>query len=174
MNRIGPKRHPTKADDRKSVWHYFLQGGDSAKCNIATCGKVLKCVGGSTKGLHIHLASKHSINLLRKESVADSYVDNDVVGLNTAQPSGPAPKKVKITSYFLDKQERSLPAVLSRMTARDGLPFSFAPQLRAFFKEKIVGGHEPRSGEGVGIGEGFTPPRRGEGVWGREPPRNFY
>lgn len=118
------KRHPTKADDRKSVWHYFLQGGDSAKCNIATCGKVLKCVGGSTKGLHIHLASKHSINLLRKESVADSSVDNDVVGLNTAQPGGPAPKKVKITSYFLDKQERSLPAVLSRMTALDGLPFS--------------------------------------------------
>jgi hypothetical protein len=114
------KRHPTKADDKKSVWHYFLQGLNSAKCNIATCGKVIKCVGGSTKGLHTHLASKHDIDLLRKESVADTSVETTE---QTAQP-GPAPKKMKITSYFLDKQDRSLPAVLARMTARDGLPFS--------------------------------------------------
>jgi len=94
------KRHPMKADDRKSVWHYFLQGSDSAKCNIATCGKVIKCVGVSTKGLHTHLASIH-IDLLRKhkELVADASVDADV---QTAQP-GPAPKKMKITSYFLDQ-----------------------------------------------------------------------
>jgi len=114
------KRHPTKADDKKSVWHYFLQGLNSAKCNIATCGKVIKCVGGSTKGLHTHLASKHDIDLLRKESVAYTSVETTE---QTAQP-GPAPKKMKITSYFLDKQDRSLPAVLARMTARDGLPFS--------------------------------------------------
>jgi hypothetical protein len=36
----------------------------------------------------------------------------------------PSAKKMKITSYFVDKQERSLAAVLSRMTARYGLPFS--------------------------------------------------
>jgi len=37
------KCYPTKVNDRKSVWHYFLQGVDSAKCIIATCGTVSTC-----------------------------------------------------------------------------------------------------------------------------------
>jgi len=94
-----------------------------------TCGKVIKCVGNSTKGLHTHLASIHDIDLLRKlkESIADASVNADV---QTAQP-GPAPMKMKITSYFLDKQERSLPSLLSRMMACNRLPFSIFFQLNA-------------------------------------------
>jgi hypothetical protein len=69
------KRHPTKADHKNSVWYYFLQGGKSAKCNIPTSGKIIKTVGGSTKGLHTHLLSKHDIDLLRKQSVADASFD---------------------------------------------------------------------------------------------------
>jgi len=113
------KRYPTKVNDRKSVWHYFLQGVDSAKCNIATCGTVIKCVGVSTKDLHTHRASIHNIDLLRKrkESVADLSVDADV---QTTQP-GPATKKWR-TSYKQDREVTSR-CVLSRMTARDLLPF---------------------------------------------------
>jgi hypothetical protein len=111
------KRHPTKADDKNSVWHYFLQGGESAKCILQSCGKIIKTVGGSTKGLHTHLSSKHGVDL-RKQSIAHATSDANEP---TMQPSA---KKMKITSYFVDKQERSLAAVLSRMTARDGLPFS--------------------------------------------------
>lgn len=110
------KRHPTKADDKNSVWYYFLQGGESAKCIVATCNKIMKTVGGSTKGLHTHLSSKHKIDLLRKQTVTSVHAN-----IQTVQPSA---KKMKITSYFVDKQEASLAAVLSRMTARDGLPFS--------------------------------------------------
>jgi hypothetical protein len=39
------QRHATKADDKNSVWYYFLQGGDSGKCNVPACGKIIKTVG---------------------------------------------------------------------------------------------------------------------------------
>ena len=38
----------------------------------------------------------------------------------------------------------------------------------------MPGCSEPRSGKGVGIGEGFTPPRRGEGVRGAGAPRENF
>jgi hypothetical protein len=67
-------------------------------------------VGGSTKGLHTHLSSKHNIDLLCKKSATDVSYD---VNVETLQP---LQKKMKITSYFVEKQDTSLAAVLSSMT----------------------------------------------------------
>jgi len=52
-----------KKDD---AWQYFLREnkGQCATCKL--CKAELKTVGGSTKGLHVHLVSKHDINLLKK------------------------------------------------------------------------------------------------------------
>jgi hypothetical protein len=141
-------------------WYYFLQGGESAKCILQSCGKIIKTVGGSTKGLHTHLSSKHGVDL-RKQSIAHATSDANEP---TMQPSA---KKMKITSYFVDKQERSLATVLSRMTARDGLPFSH--RRRNDFKGGTAqvwdcgaGGAKrpralPKAALGVGEGGGLTP-----------------
>ncbi|XP_053945447.1 uncharacterized protein LOC128854950 [Anastrepha ludens] len=58
--------HKSKADDKSSVWYYFLVsacGGPTAQCK--SCNKVLKTCFGSTKGLLTHL-KYHKIELERK------------------------------------------------------------------------------------------------------------
>ncbi|XP_017460782.1 PREDICTED: uncharacterized protein LOC108354097 [Rhagoletis zephyria] len=58
--------HKLKAEDKGSVWYYFLpsaSGGPTAQCK--TCNKVLKTCLGSTKGLLTHLKF-HKIELERK------------------------------------------------------------------------------------------------------------
>ena len=51
---------------KDGVWQYFQREnkGQCATCKL--CKAVLKTVGGSTKGLHVHLVSKHDINILKK------------------------------------------------------------------------------------------------------------
>ena len=115
------RRHETKSDDKESVWYYFLcemPTKQSAKCTVSSCSKIIKTVGGSTKGLHTHLKSVHNINLLAKKT------NTSEVACSSTQQKEPARKKTKMTDYFIDKDEKSLAAVLSRMTSLDGLPFS--------------------------------------------------
>nr|CAI5817503.1 unnamed protein product [Callosobruchus analis] len=53
-----------KAGDTTSVWHYFLKeaaGHPTAKCKI--CSAVLKTSYCSTRGLLMHLLTKHKIDL---------------------------------------------------------------------------------------------------------------
>lgn len=80
------------------------------------CGKELKASGGSTSGLHTHLSAKHNIDLRKRKLAQDA-----------ASTSAPLPKIKKtnpITDFFHNRNDKTLPAVLSRMTALDGMPFS--------------------------------------------------
>jgi len=86
---------------------------------VSSCSKIIKTIGGSTKGLHTHLKSVHKIDLLAKKASA-----SEVASSSTQLPQQPARKKTKMTDYFIDKEEKSLAAVMSRMTSVDGLPFS--------------------------------------------------
>ncbi|XP_036320314.1 uncharacterized protein LOC118734715 [Rhagoletis pomonella] len=100
--------HKTKCSDIGSVWFHILiadNGEPTAKCK--TCHKVLKTNGGSTKGLLVHLQT-HNIKLGRKikEAERDSQT------------------KCKIPHYFSVKNEDTFMAVVARLTALDGLPFS--------------------------------------------------
>ena len=47
---------------KNSVWHYFELTED----NIKKCENLIKCIGGSTSGLHVDLKRKH-MNLLKRE-----------------------------------------------------------------------------------------------------------
>lgn len=105
--------------DESSVWFHFLRAtnGLSARCNV--CKKELKTTCGSTSGLHIHLQTKHNLNLRKRNA--------DIV----RAPTTYTPKRTKsdshtpiITSLLLSNRDDSLPAILARMTAADGLPFS--------------------------------------------------
>lgn len=99
--------------------------------HFITCGTVLKTLGGSTKGLHTHLKSKHSVNLLQesatKRPYSQSVAESSPGSSRSSQPhrnllSGEPPEKRIITDYF--KKKDNFDEVLSRMTALDGLPFS--------------------------------------------------
>lgn len=94
----------------EGIWSYFEREdcggkpGQHAQCK--TCKKVMKCVGGSTSGLHNHQKSVHNVVTL-KRPVAPEKSDTY--------------EKVKITNFFQPKT--TLNETLSRMTALDGIPF---------------------------------------------------
>lgn len=120
---------------KEGIWSYYLRddSGDSAQC--IACKKNLKCGGGSTKGLHTHQKT-HGIDILKK--AATDTVPSHSNDLNT-EPN--CSKKRKITNYYTS-EHNSLPAILSRMTALDGLPFSIfitSTDLRRCFR---VTGHD--------------------------------
>ncbi|XP_046807019.1 uncharacterized protein LOC124419943 [Lucilia cuprina] len=99
--------HKTKKGDKGSVWHYFLidsNGSPNAKCKL--CHKILKTSGGSTKGLLKHITCVHLIKL--QKTVCDE----------------PQRKIKKIADFGFLQHEDTFPAVISRLIALDGLPFS--------------------------------------------------
>ena len=83
-------------------------------CKYTDCKKILKIGGGSTKDLHTHLLSVYKIN--HKQAT---------ISANT--PDEPPTKKTKmLTNYFsiLEREEKSLPATLARLTSLDGISFN--------------------------------------------------
>ena len=93
------------------VWKHFLRSlcAKFAQCKV--CKKVIKCDGGSTKGLHVHLKSNHQIDLLVKRKNSETHQED-------SQEKRP---KIATIEHFLN--DTTLSAVLARMTAYDGLPF---------------------------------------------------
>ena len=132
------------------VWKHFLraENGLSAKCKL--CKKILKTKDRSPSGLHVHLKAIHKIDTKTKNVVEVSEVQvisspppssntgstNQNMGLVTASastsnvspesPKSSEParkKKQKITDHFLRVEDTSMEKKVSRMVAKDGLPF---------------------------------------------------
>ncbi|XP_019880616.1 protein tramtrack, beta isoform isoform X45 [Aethina tumida] len=58
--------HPTKGNDEKSVWFYFLREVRKRTAKCKACSKVKKVKKGSTTQLLRHLLKDHDINVLAK------------------------------------------------------------------------------------------------------------
>lgn len=101
----------SNADDGFSIYCHYLRerNGQIAKCK--KCSKEIKYVGGTTSSLHTHLKKLHNVSILKRkpQPISDENLAT-----------------TKITKYFNNVVdiEDTLPAILSRMTALDGLPFS--------------------------------------------------
>lgn len=100
--------------DKDSVWNYFARGKGTGICNFSGCKKVIKAEGGSTSGLHCHLKSIHNINVVKRK-VHSSEKPSDLEKKKEAN---------KITNFFKKVVDMGLPAVISRLVAKDFLPFS--------------------------------------------------
>ena len=100
------------------VWFYFLRDKENQQVKCKKCGKVLKSTGGSTTCFHTHLKTRHNIVLLKRKLATDSEASTSAV----VQPLRKT--KTVITDYFKKQRDNTLPAVLSRLVALDGLPFS--------------------------------------------------
>ena len=77
----------------EGAWEYFLRErlGQCAQCKL--CKAVIKTVGGSTKGLHVHLETKHSINVRKRASPAgknDDSTENKIFDIMSACQFGHA------------------------------------------------------------------------------------
>ena len=98
---------PYKAD---GIWGYVLTRKKVVSRKLQTVQRYLKTANGSTKGLYIHLKSKHNIDVMKRSS-------------ECCAPSIVPAKKSSgdITRFLLE--DNSLQSAASRMTACDGLPF---------------------------------------------------
>jgi hypothetical protein len=113
------KEH-VKGADQCSPWHHFLraQDGQSARCK--KCSTVIKCAGGSTKGLHVHLKSVHGVTLLKRgsEDTSGPSAGPERQGAKTS-----VEKKQTSLLEFALRGQTSLKMRLARMVALDGLSF---------------------------------------------------
>ena len=116
------------------IWNHFKRSicGKLAECN--SCKRVLKCEGGSTKGLHNHLKSQHQIDLLKRSNNEESTISNTC--------------EVRKLDYYMN--DASLPAVSARMTACDGLTLNIFTTSMDLRKSIAALGHSlPRSVVGI-------------------------
>ncbi|XP_043210081.1 uncharacterized protein LOC122375011 [Amphibalanus amphitrite] len=125
-----------------AVWEHYLrsQDGHTAKCRL--CKKVLKISGGSTKGLHVHLRSKHggmSVAGPSRSGETPQNVSGEGQG-ESAKTTAPHLKGMKtLDCYYVSKTDDDLDAILARMCARDGIPFTVfctSPDLRGLLAAK--------------------------------------
>jgi hypothetical protein len=95
-------------------WDYFekLKKPDGLYAKCLSCSKVLKAFGGSTNSIRSHLKS-HKV-VLNKRKATDVEPQCSKAKVN----------KQKITNYFPKKIDCSLEAIISRLIAKDGLPYS--------------------------------------------------
>ena len=113
------------------IWQNFKRSkcGKLSECKI--CKKIIKCDGGSTKGLHVHLKTIHHIEILKRTS--SETISKSIVNITG-----------KLDLFINDA---SLSAVLARMTACDGLSFNIFVTSFDLRKSLSALGHSlPKSG----------------------------
>lgn len=128
------------------VWEHFLKSNDglTAKCKL--CNIILKTTARSTKGLQVHLKSKHHIEDLSKKgpenaaSTSSASTSSSSRVLSPESQPNPMAKRMKITDHFpIQNSANSMEERVARMTAKDGLPFSVfvtSEDLRDLFQSK--------------------------------------
>ena len=107
-----------KDSDTSSVWSHYLTSKDGSSAQCKKCSAVLKTLGGSTKGLHVHLSSKHGIKVIKEVNL--SATSHGHKKITSTRP----PTKSKIEDYFSTTKRDSLDLILVRMTVLDGLTFN--------------------------------------------------
>jgi hypothetical protein len=83
--------------------------------------KVLKTTGGSTKTLHDHLKS-HNKSVKREAQKPEANTSNSSEKKTVSGPTAPKVKRL-ISDHFSKSSENTLPVVISKMAALDGIAF---------------------------------------------------
>jgi hypothetical protein len=135
---------PASGGDSVSIWCYFQKGvgGSKGNARCVKCSRVLKCTGGSTKGLHDHLRLRHDLSVRAHET--------------TASPTeGPAAKKActstqqTLTSCMMAVKD-TLDCRYARMSAYDRISFNSLATSKDIRDGLVAMGHKPlTSGNGV-------------------------
>lgn len=119
MQNAGHKR-------KESPWRYFNRDKDYGVCQVENCRKRIKISGGSTSGMHAHLRVLHKIDLLNKNPQPKENIST--TSATCSENSTVTAKNVsvrnRITTFFKPSIDQSMEAVISRLVAKDGLPFS--------------------------------------------------
>ncbi len=113
---------------KSGVWEHFTRDSVNQTAICLLCKTKLKCTGGSTKSLHVHLQSKHGVNLLKRGAESEVRDDNRKEGASAATAGNIRARSgtenvTSLSKFFASPTDNSLEATIARMTACDGLPF---------------------------------------------------
>ncbi|KAJ2948892.1 hypothetical protein O0L34_g5823 [Tuta absoluta] len=92
----------------KVLWRYFQKCDKFGRCYL--CSDELKISQRSTKGLKVHLKSKHNIDIESRDDETEK------------QPVVPKKKPKTMDSYVI--KDNSMEKMVSRMVCKDGFPLS--------------------------------------------------
>ena len=53
---------------KDGIWKFYLRADSGELAECKTCKKIIKCSGGSTKGLHTHQKTVHNVELLKRDA----------------------------------------------------------------------------------------------------------
>lgn len=148
-----PDQAYVEFNSRLPVWRHFKKAVDNSTAQCKLCKAILKTTSGSTKGLHVHMKAIHKIDTkssTKEEGKISSTPEIDTVNdVSLSQPSTSsafpkvlslvprspqlAPedrgnfqasqKKRRISDYFESYTNVTKELMISRMVAKDGLPF---------------------------------------------------
>lgn len=104
----------------QALWAYFLKSTVNEQAKCKKCNVVLKIGGGSTSGLHKHLQRVHKINVQTVTATASKRRAEEV---DVVEGSSNSKLTCRPITSFMRKDAETLPLVLSRMAALDGLAF---------------------------------------------------
>lgn len=144
---------------RLLVWRYFKKAVNNLTAQCKLCKAVLKTTSGSTKGLHVHMKAIHKIDTKSSNagvgrtsttpepdaadtvSLPSTSATSAIVSLVSVSSSQSTPedrenyqtpqKKKKICDYFPSDTNMTKEKMISRMVAKDGLPFT--PEINNVF-----------------------------------------
>jgi hypothetical protein len=68
---------PSPCNLKSGVWEHFIRDSVRQIARYKLCKASLKTGGGSTRSLHTHLQTKHSINVLKSTHTADFGSDDE-------------------------------------------------------------------------------------------------
>ena len=57
------------------IWEHFRRSTCEKLAQCKLCKKTLKCEGGSTKGLHMHIRSIHQIEVSKRKSTNETNME---------------------------------------------------------------------------------------------------
>lgn len=138
------------------AWKYYLKAEDSQTAKCKLCKSVIKTTGRSTKGLTVHLKSKHKIEAATTPDgvgTPDGGGSASTATSSTASTSSPSTlarshcetqvpqsstpaKKHKMTDHF-PSETNTVDKRVARMVSKDGFPFRVfctSSDLRDLFK----------------------------------------
>jgi hypothetical protein len=112
---------------KSKAWIYFDRATDLQKAKCSLCSATIGTKGGSTKGLITHLRSKHAIDPNKEipvEEEAGGAPTTSSASINTTDRHSEqaTTKRRRMTDYFSPRTTSS-EVILSRMAAKDGIPF---------------------------------------------------
>lgn len=138
-----PKYTFVEVNSKSQIWSHFRRSNCKSVAECKKCKAVLKCTGGSTKGLRGHCTSQHAIKFDQHDQ--DEAEKRPRTPDPAEDPKEPVAKQPKLISNFFNNgiDKRSVDFAVSRLAAVHAIPLNTiasSADIQAGFKALVLTG----------------------------------